>query len=135
VTPTPTFLTAEWRYLAMLNYEIDPVCLLSYVPIGTELDNWNGKTFVSVVGFLFLNARILGWSIPFHHNFEEINLRFYVRRKTREGWRRGVAFVRELVPRRAIALCQGRFKGRDFFVVPRARYQRLKLLRLADGAQ
>jgi uncharacterized protein YqjF (DUF2071 family) len=102
-TMTPIFLTAEWRYLAMLNYEIDPTILHPLVPTGTELDDWNGRTFVSIVGFQFLNTRILGLSIPFHSNFEEVNLRFYVRYKGPEGWRRGVVFIKELVPRRAIA--------------------------------
>lgn len=97
------FLSAEWRYLAMINYEIDPAILLPYVPHGTELDSWKGKTFVSEVGFLFLNTRLLGLPIPFHRNFEEINLRFYVRRKSEDGWRRGVVFVKEIVPRWAIA--------------------------------
>lgn len=97
------FLTAEWRYLAMLNYEIDPTILRPFVPAGTELDAWNGRYFVSMVGFLFLNTRVLGVPIPFHRNFEEVNLRFYVRRKGPEGWRRGVVFVKELVPRWAIA--------------------------------
>lgn len=103
-TNTPgKFLSAEWRYLAMLNFEIDPACLLAYVPHGTELDAWNGKTFVSVVGFMFLNTRVMGWSIPFHVNFEEVNLRFYVRRLGPEGWRRGVVFIKEIVPKPAIA--------------------------------
>jgi len=97
------FLTAEWRYLAMLNYEIDPAVLRPRVPAGTELDRWEGRTFVSVVGFLFLQTRVLGWSVPFHRDFEEVNLRFYVRRKTDDGWRRGVVFIKEIVPRRAIA--------------------------------
>src|SRR5579864_6417719 len=88
-----TFLTAEWRYLAMLNYEIDPVILRPYVPMGTELDSWNGKTYASMVAFLFLKTRVRGFAIPFHQNFEEINLRFYVRRKGPEGWRRGVVFI------------------------------------------
>ncbi len=35
-----TFLTARWRYLAMLNYEVDPAILRSRVPAGTELDTW-----------------------------------------------------------------------------------------------
>ncbi|HEY7217509.1 MAG TPA: DUF2071 domain-containing protein, partial [Candidatus Binatia bacterium] len=97
-------LTTEWRYLAMLNYEIEPAVLMPFVPKGTELDSWNGETFVSVVGFLFLNTRVMGWSIPFHQNFEEINLRFYVRRNADDGWRRGVVFIKEIVPRAAIAL-------------------------------
>lgn len=74
-----------------------------YVPPGTELDEWNGRCFVSLVGFLFLDTRVLSLPIPFHRNFEEVNLRFYVRRKGVEGWRRGVVFVKEIVPRFAIA--------------------------------
>lgn len=97
------FLSAEWRYLAMLNYEINPAILEPHLPPGTELDLWQDKTLVSIVGFLFLNTRVLGIPIPFHTNFEEVNLRFYVRRKSEEGWRRGVVFVKEIVPKWAIA--------------------------------
>jgi uncharacterized protein YqjF (DUF2071 family) len=100
---TSKFLSAQWHYLAMLNYEIDPACLRPYVPNGTELDSWNGKTFVSIVGFLFLKTRVLGLPIPFHTHFEEVNLRFYVRRLGPEGWRRGVVFIKEIVPKFAIA--------------------------------
>jgi uncharacterized protein len=104
VTPVARkFLTAEWRYLAMINYEIDPAILLPFIPRGTELDFWNGKTYVSLVGFMFLNTRVLGLPIPFHINFEEVNLRYYVRFKSKEGWRRGVSFIKEIVPRFAIA--------------------------------
>jgi uncharacterized protein len=102
--PAMRFLRAEWRDLAMLNYEVDPQVLVRHVPAGTELDTWNGRTFVSVVGFRFLETRVLGVPVPFHVNFEEVNLRFYVRRKAEDGWRRGVVFVKEIVPRRAIAL-------------------------------
>lgn len=97
------FLTAEWRFLALLNYELDPRLLQPYVPAGTELDFWQGRCYASIVGFLFLDTRLLGLPIPFHRNFEEINLRFYVRRKAPEGWRRGVVFIKEIVPRQAIA--------------------------------
>lgn len=97
------FLTAEWRYLAMLNYEVDPSVLWPIVPSGTELDFWNGRTFVSVVGFLFLKTKVLGLPIPFHRNFEEVNLRYYIRHQGPEGWRRGVGFIKEIVPRLAIA--------------------------------
>ncbi len=100
---TGKFLTAEWRHLAMLNYEVDPRVVQPLVPAGTELDAWSEKTFVSVVGFLFLKTRVLGVGIPFHRDFEEINLRFYVRRRAEDGWRRGVVFVKEIVPRWAIA--------------------------------
>lgn len=99
-----TFLSAEWRDLLMLNYEIDPRVLASRVPAGTELDFHEGRCFASMVGFRFLNARVLGVGIPFHRDFEEVNLRFYVRRRGPEGWRRGVVFVRELGPRPLIAL-------------------------------
>lgn len=87
----------------MLNYEIEPAALLPRVPAGTELDICDGRCFVSLVGFLFLNTRVLGVPVPFHRNFEEANLRFYVRRKSTEGWRRGVVFIKEIVPGRAIA--------------------------------
>jgi len=87
----------------MLNYEIDPDILRPLVPKGVELDSWNGKHFVSMVGFQFLDTRVLGMPIPFHRNFEEVNLRYYVRRRVEKGWRRGVAFVKEVVPRWAIA--------------------------------
>ena len=97
------FLTAEWRFLTMLNYEIEPRLLHPYLPRGTELDFWAGHCYVSIVGFLFLGTRLLGLPIPFHRNFEEINLRFYVRRKAPDGWRRGVVFIKEIVPRQAIA--------------------------------
>lgn len=97
------FLTAAWRRLVMLSWEVDPGLLRPLVPRGTALDAWNGRTFASVVGFLFLDTRILAVPIPFHRDFEEVNLRFYVRREGPEGWRRGVSFIRELVPRRAIA--------------------------------
>lgn len=88
----------------MLNYEIDPDLVRSRVPAGTEIDFWNGKTFVSLVGFRFLETRVLGWSIPFHVNFDEVNLRFYVRHQSHGEWRRGVVFVKEIVPRSAIAM-------------------------------
>jgi len=97
------FLTAEWRYLAMLNYEIDPAVLAPYVPAGTELDSFAGKTYVSIVGFLFRKTKVMGVPVPFHRNFEEINLRFYVKRNALDGVRRGVVFIKEIVPKAIIA--------------------------------
>ncbi len=97
------FLTAEWRNLLMVNYAIEPAILEPFVPAGTELDFWNGRTFVSIVGFQFLRTKVLGVPIPFHRNFDELNLRFYVRRKVDGEWRTGVVFVKEVVPRWAIA--------------------------------
>jgi uncharacterized protein len=98
------FLSAEWRDLAMLNYEVDPFLLKAFVPAGTELDFFAGKTFVSLVGFRFLRTKLLRLpSFPFHANFDEVNLRFYVRRCEGGEIRRGVVFIREIVPRRAVA--------------------------------
>jgi uncharacterized protein len=102
----------------MLNYEIAPGALLPLVPAGTELDRFDGIAYASVVGFRFLDTRILGVAIPFHRDFEEVNLRFYVRRKTAEGWRRGVAFVKEIVPRRAIATIARVVYGENYVCLP-----------------
>ena len=112
------FLTADWRYLTMLNYEVDPALVRPFVPRGTELDVWNGRYFVSIVGFLFRNTRVLGIPIPFHVNFEELNLRFYVRRKGPEGWRRGVVFVKEVVPRWAIATVARLVYNENYVALP-----------------
>jgi len=98
------FLAAAWRDLVMLNYVIDPAVLAPRVPAGTVLDLWQGRALVSVVGFRFLGTRVLGVAVPGHADFDEVNLRFYVRREMPGGEvRRGVVFVRELVPRAAIA--------------------------------
>jgi uncharacterized protein len=112
------FLTANWRYLAMLNFAIDPAILAPLVPPGTEIDFEDGETFVGVVGFLFLDTRLLGFPIPLHRDFEEVNLRFYVRKKSADTWRRGVVFIRELVPKRAIAIVARTFYGEPYLAVP-----------------
>jgi uncharacterized protein len=112
------FLTARWRYLAMLNYEVPPEILQPLVPRGTELDAWQGKTFASMVGFLFLDTRVRGLAIPGHRNFEEVNLRFYVRRRAADGWRRGVVFVKEIVPRLAIAATARLLYGEKYVALP-----------------
>jgi uncharacterized protein len=112
------FLTANWRYLAMLNFAIDPAILEPLVPPGTEIDFEDGETFVSVVGFLFLDTRLLGFPIPLHRDFEEVNLRFYVRKKSADTWRRGVVFIREFVPKRAIAIVARTFYGEPYLALP-----------------
>jgi uncharacterized protein len=98
-----SFLTARWQHLLFLNFSIDRALAQSLVPRGTELDLLDGEALVSVVAFRFLDTRILGVAVPFHRDFDEINLRAYVRRKDGGRWLRGVVFVRELVPRPAIA--------------------------------
>jgi uncharacterized protein YqjF (DUF2071 family) len=112
-----TFLTAEWRYLAMVNFAIDPAALRPFVPAGTELDDFRGVTYASVVGFRFLKTRVFGIGIPFHRDFDEVNLRFYVRRKAGADWRRGVVFIRELVPRAAIVFVARTIYGEPYSAV------------------
>src|SRR5437899_3224802 len=101
----------------MLNYVVDPRLITPLVPAETEIDFENGETFLSVVGFLFLDTRVLSFPIPLHRDFEEVNLRFYARRKSADTWRRGVVFIRELVPRRAIALIARTFYGENYVAV------------------
>jgi uncharacterized protein len=98
------FLTAAWRSLVMLSYEVAPDALAPFMPAGVELDLWQGKAFVSAVGFQFLDTRIRGFAVPFHRNFNEINLRLYVRREFGTETRRGVVFIRELVAPPLVAL-------------------------------
>ena len=112
------FLTAEWHYLAMLNYEVDPDILMPFVPPGTELDDWYGKTYVSLVGFLFWNTRVWGIPVPFHADFEEINLRFYVKRLVGEKWRRGVVFIKEIVGRPLVAFVARRIYNENYTTLP-----------------
>jgi len=102
----------------MLNYAVEPSVLRSYVPAGTELDLWNGIAFVSLVGFLFSNTRLLHFSVPGHRNFEEVNLRFYVRRNVDGEVRRGVTFIREIVPRAAIAFVARRAYNEPYVALP-----------------
>lgn len=116
-----TFLTAEWRKLIMAQYAVDPAILLPYLPRGLELDLFGpGRTcFVSLVGFLFDRVRLKGIAIPFHTRFEEVNLRFYVRRNLPDGtYRRGVVFVSEIVPRAAITLVARALYGEAYSTAP-----------------
>lgn len=112
------FLTAEWRSVAMLNFEVEPALLKPFVPAGTELEDWHGTTLMSLVAFMFLNTRVLGWRVPMHRNFEELNLRFYVRRRAAEGWRRGVVFIKEVVPRQAVAFVARTLYGENYLALP-----------------
>lgn len=113
------FLTARWEDLVILNFEVPPAALTSLVPRGTELDFWEGRALVSLVGFLFADTRVRGFSIPGHREFEEVNLRFYVRRRMdREADRRAVVFIRELVPRYAIAALARILYNEPYLSVP-----------------
>jgi uncharacterized protein YqjF (DUF2071 family) len=119
VSVDQVFLTAEWQHLAMLNYEVDAGLLLPFVPAGTKLDRWNERVLVSLVGFRFLKTRLLGClPIPMHSDFDEVNLRFYVRRQVGGEVRRGVVFIREMVPRRAIAFVARTFYHENYVALP-----------------
>jgi uncharacterized protein YqjF (DUF2071 family) len=102
----------------MLSWAVDPVLLEPRLPRGTELDLWEGRALASVVAFLFLRPRVWGVGVPLHRDFEEANLRFYVRRRGPEGWRRGVVFVQERVPRRAIAWTARALYGERYVASP-----------------
>jgi uncharacterized protein YqjF (DUF2071 family) len=113
------FLSAEWRDLVMLNYEVEPSLVGRYVPSGTTLDSFEGRTYVSLVGFRFCRTKLLGrFPVPFHTDFEEVNLRFYVRRKDGSDDRRGVVFIAEIVPRCAIATTARLIYGENYKCFP-----------------
>lgn len=101
----------------MVNYVIHPEILLPHVPAGTELDTWEGKCYISLVGFMFQHTRMLGIAIPYHTDFEEVNLRFYVL-FTQNGIRkRGVVFIKELVPKPALSLVANTLYGEHYETV------------------
>ena len=108
------FVTAEWRKLIMANYEIEPAHLKKYVPYRTELDIWENKCYVSLVGFMFLNTRLKGFKVPLHTNFPEVNLRFYVRYRSSDKWKRGVVFINEFVPKPAISFVANTFYNEKY---------------------
>ncbi|AZB27046.1 DUF2071 domain-containing protein [Chryseobacterium bernardetii] len=112
------FLKAEWRKLAIINYEINPELLSQYLPKGTELDFYKGKCYVSLVGFMFLNTKLLGLPIPFHRNFEEVNLRFYVKKNENGIWKRGVVFIKEIVPKQALSFVANSVYKENYHTMP-----------------
>jgi uncharacterized protein YqjF (DUF2071 family) len=114
----PTFLTAEWRKLAIANYTVDGELLRDFIPAGTELDLWQNSCYVSLVGFMFLNTRLKGIPVPCHVNFEEVNLRFYVRYQHSGIWKRGVVFIKEIVPRPALTLVANRIYKENYQTMP-----------------
>jgi len=113
-----TFLKADWRKLAMANYAINPKVLQPYLPLGVELDLWNGTCYVSLIGFMFLNTKLKGIKIPFHTHFEEVNLRFYVRYCDQGQWKRGVVFIKEIVPKPALTLVANTIYGEKYETMP-----------------
>ena len=129
-----TFLRAAWKDIVALSYEADPALLRPLVPAGLELDSFEGRAYVSVVGFQFLGSRAMGVRVPFCQRFPEVNLRFYVRRLGPEGWRHGVVFVKELVPRWAITAGARWLFGEPYRTVPmRSRVEQDDGARHPDG--
>jgi len=112
------FLSAEWRKLIMANYEIDPMILKKYLPSKTELDEWQGNYYISLVGFMFLNTKVKGVRVPFHINFPEVNLRFYVKHRSGDEWKRGVVFVNEFVPKPAITFVANNLFNERYVTFP-----------------
>ncbi len=113
-----SFIKAEWRKLAIANYAVDAAVLKPYLPAKTELDKWNDTIYLSLVGFMFVNTKVLGLKIPFHTNFEEANLRFYVRHKDGNEWKRGVVFIKEIVPRYAITFVANNLYKEHYQTLP-----------------
>jgi uncharacterized protein YqjF (DUF2071 family) len=97
------FLTAAWKNLVLINYSVAPATLKPYLPYGVELDSFNGIHYLSLVGFMFRDTTVMGMKIPFHINFPEVNLRFYVKYNDLGKWKRGVVFLSEIVPKYAVA--------------------------------
>jgi len=112
------FLTGKWKNLAMLNYLVEPSILTKHLPKGAEIDTWNGDCYISIVGFMFLGTRVKGLSMPFYRDFEEVNLRFYVRFKEHGIWKRGVVFVKEIVPKRLISSIANHLYGEHYYCYP-----------------
>jgi uncharacterized protein YqjF (DUF2071 family) len=112
------FLKARWENIIMVNYEINPQILLPYLPKGVELDLFNGKCYISLVGFMFKNTKLFTIPIPFFGSFEEINLRFYVIRKENGEKKRGVVFINETIPYPIVAWMANKLYNEHYTVVP-----------------
>jgi uncharacterized protein YqjF (DUF2071 family) len=113
-----TFLCAQWENLIMVNYEVPPNLLIPYLPHGVELDDYNSKTFVSLVGFMFKKTRLFNVPIPFLGTFEEINLRFYVKRVEGQAIKRGVVFINETVPYKLVAWLANKLYKEHYISIP-----------------
>ena len=113
-----TFLSAEWKNLIMANYAVNADALTPYLPKGVELDYYNNKTYVSLVGFMFEKTRLFGIPIPFWGTFEEINLRFYVKRTEGGRVKRGVVFINETVPFKAVAWLANKLYKEHYITIP-----------------
>lgn len=112
------FMEARWENLLMLNYEVPPEILAPYLPPFTVLDLWEGKALVSMVGFEFLETKVIGVKWPFHVDFEEVNLRFYVKYFDGGEWKRGAVFITEIVPKSMIVLIANNLYKEHYRALP-----------------
>jgi uncharacterized protein YqjF (DUF2071 family) len=112
------FLKANWENIIMVNYEIAPEILMPYLPKGVELDLYEGKTYVSLVGFMFKKTKLFNVPIPKLGTFEEINLRFYVTRTEGNTIKRGVVFINETIPYKIVAWMANKLYNEHYTVVP-----------------
>ena len=115
---TDTFLSARWENLIMVNYEVNPAILKPYLPNGVDLDFYNNKTYVSLVGFMFKQTSLFNIPIPFLGTFEEINLRFYVKRVEGDSIKRGVVFINETVPYKLVAWLANKLYKEHYIAIP-----------------
>ena len=102
----------------MVNYSVDKKILGKYLPNKTEIDLWKETCYISLVGFMFKDTRVKGFKFPFHTNFEEVNLRFYVRYKDNGKWKRGVVFIKEIVPRSLLTLVANSLYQENYETMP-----------------
>jgi len=112
------FLTARWENLVMANYEVNPDLLKPYLPNGVEPDFYNNKSYVSLVGFLFKQTSLFSIPIPFFGTFEEINLRFYVKRIDGDKVKRGVVFINETIPYQPVAWLANKLYNEHYIAIP-----------------
>jgi len=112
------FLRAKWQNIIMANYAVPAESLAAFLPKGLELDLYQGKAYVSLVGFMFKDTKLFGIPVPFYHTFEEINLRFYVVKKNANATKRGVVFINETVPSQAIAWVANRLYKEHYTCMP-----------------
>ena len=108
------FLRAEWNNIIIASYAVPGEILQPYLPAQTELALFDGKVYLSLVGFMFLNTKVFGFSIPMHTDFPEVNLRFYVQRNDNGKWKKGVVFIKEIVPKKAISFIANNLYGEKY---------------------
>lgn len=112
-------LSGQWRKLIMANYSVPSSILKKYIPHGTKLSLFNGQCYATIAGFMFLDAKIKKLKIPFNHNFEEINFRFYVENADPAAApQKGVVFIKEIINRPLIGIAARLIGGERYTIHP-----------------